>query len=73
MSREMDNIRLNNNEFPKCPFCGHDHETSEIDFMIDRYDKWGNGLDIECDCCEREFIVYRDITVTYSTRAKEGF
>jgi hypothetical protein len=49
-----------------CPHCGHEHEDSQ---------DWGCP-DVEwtepgqCAHCEGEFEWSRDITVTYSTRAK---
>lgn len=50
-----------------CPYCGWKDRDS-WDYS------WGYGseeLGIECGKCEKEFIVYRDITVDYSSRKKD--
>ena len=48
-----------------CPHCGYVFSDSwEID--IDNYEE-----EIDCRKCEKPFLVYRDVTVTYCSRKKE--
>lgn len=49
-----------------CPYCGHkDRDSWEVDL--------GPGLEgtgeVDCDSCDRTFVVTRNVTVTYTTKA----
>ena len=49
-----------------CPYCGYEDDDSwEINFDGE------NDLTIQCDKCEKDFIVHQDIDITYCSRKKE--
>lgn len=68
---ENDDLALQFNKNPICPFCGSEQETTDLDFMLDDIDDWWNGLEIECGVCSEEFTVERYIEVTYTTRVED--
>jgi len=62
MSIETDYTR-----WPICPYCGYEEENAwELDF--------GDGegeATIDCGGCEKEYIAYQNIEITYNTYKKK--
>ncbi len=63
-------IETRNTTFPVCPYCGHENKDAwEIDF--------GPGLDgkadSSCGMCGKDYEVYRDVIVTYTTYQGDEF
>lgn len=70
MSKEQlyddDDLALQFNMKPICPFCGSQQENTDLDYMLDHSEE----VNTECDGCNEIFSVERYIEVTYTTRAK---
>lgn len=49
----------------ECPYCGYDHDLDGYEF------DGSNEIDIECECCEKEFEVIRDWIPSYSSHSIE--
>lgn len=53
-----------------CPYCGEENQDEyETDFWSDAHN--GDEFDIECQHCEKEFVVDPHVKVSFSTKVKE--
>lgn len=64
---ENNDLALQFNKNPVCPFCASQQETTDLDFMLDDSEE----VETECDVCNGEFTVERYIEVRYTTLVKD--
>jgi len=57
-------VDCDHTDSPVCPYCGH--EQTDTQEMRDDRSSW------TCEACDRDFELAINVSVTYSTRTKEG-
>jgi transcription elongation factor Elf1 len=52
---------------PTCPYCGHEVSSTDLDFGP----RFVGKAIVTCGMCDREYTVYRNISVTYTSSDPE--
>lgn len=50
----------------ECPYCGHIHHPEPSESMIN------SSTEMDCEACEKTFVVWAEVEISYRTRPTVG-